>query len=103
MSFGLRESDLSEIRVILKQFPEIESARIFGSRAKGTHKLGSDVDLAVQGAGVSGDTVSRLHAELEELSDMPYFFDVVDFGSLKDGPFKEHICQFGVLVYPYQT
>lgn len=52
MNFGLRETDLEYIRTALSRFVEIEKAAIFGSRAKGTYKPGSDEDLAVWGNGV---------------------------------------------------
>lgn len=47
--FGLWESDLLAIRRVLEKYPEVRQALIFGSRAKGNYKPGSDVDIALKG------------------------------------------------------
>lgn len=65
---------MDNIITTMQQFPEIEKAAIFGSRAKGTYKPGSDLDIAIWGDDISFSTLSRLHAILEEESPMPYFF-----------------------------
>jgi len=44
-NIGVTETDKEEILKVLKKFPEVEEAIIFGSRALGNHKPGSDVDL----------------------------------------------------------
>mgnify|MGYP003590826870 FL=1 len=73
MAYGLRDSDLTYMRSVLDRFPEVRKAVIFGSRAKGNYKPGSDVDIAVFGEDVSFHTVSRLHALLEEEGPLPYY------------------------------
>jgi predicted nucleotidyltransferase len=78
MEFGLREFDLEYIIKIIKSFSEIEKAVIFGSRAKGNYKPGSDIDIGIYGEKITFDTIGRLHSELEEKGLMPYFFDIVD-------------------------
>lgn len=99
MSFGLRKEDLKYIVSTLARFPEIEKALIFGSRAKGNYKSGSDVDLAIVGDAINFDTVSRLHGILEDESPMPFFFDVVDFSHLIHQELKEHIARVGKIIY----
>lgn len=99
MSFGLLDEDLTYIVKSLQQFPEIEKAAVFGSRAKGTHKSGSDVDIAIWGDAIVFSTVSRLHAMLEEESPMPYFFDIVDYSHLNNEELKKHIDRVGVPIY----
>ena len=65
----------------------------------GNHKHGSDVDLAIVGQKVDSETVSRLHALLEEEGPMPYRFDVVDYTHLDQSALKEHIDQVGKIIY----
>lgn len=60
MEFGLTEKDLAYIKAVIAEFAEIRQAVIFGSRAKGNFKRGSDVDIAVLGEEVSFSTVARL-------------------------------------------
>ncbi|BFN05005.1 nucleotidyltransferase domain-containing protein [Clostridium tetani] len=73
MNFGLRESDLEYIVNIISGFDEIEKAYIFGSRAKGNYKPGSDIDIAIYGENINLDILSKLNSILEEKSPMPYF------------------------------
>ena len=71
----LEASELALVLSVLRQHPEIESATLFGSRAKGTHSDRSDVDLALAGSlGALG--AEAIAAELEELP-LPYRFDLM--------------------------
>lgn len=99
MNFGLRESDLEYIIDIIRNFLEIEKAVIFGSRAKGNYKPGSDVDIAIYGEHITFDTLSALHSMLEEQGPLPYFFDVVDYTHLNHKGLKEHIDRLGKIIY----
>ncbi len=99
MSFGLRESDLDYIVNVISTFPEIEKAVIFGARAKGNYKPGSDVDIAIYGKNITFDTLSALHSMLEEQGPLPYFFDVVDYTHLNHQELKEHIDRVGKVIY----
>jgi predicted nucleotidyltransferase len=99
MKFGLKDQDLEYMIQSIHACSEIDKAVLFGSRAKGSYKAGSDVDLAIYGQQVSFDVVSRLHTKLEDESPMPYFFDVVDFTHLENKDLKEHIERVGVVIY----
>jgi len=95
MDTGLTEADINCIRTAIEQFPEIEEAVIFGSRAKGTHKKASDVDLAIKGRVVTSETINRLNFLLNEELPLPYFFDVVHYESLENQLLVEHIDRVG--------
>ncbi len=99
MNFGLLDEDITYIVNAVQQFPEIEKAAIFGSRAKGKYQPGSDVDIAVWGNYITFSTLSRLHAMLEDESPMPYFFDIVDYSHLTHEDLKKHIDRVGVPFY----
>lgn len=93
------KEELCEIRDIVSAFPQVEKVLLFGSRAKGCADKGSDVDLAVVGESVSKNEIFRLHEMLSEESCLPYFFDVIDYASLEEGPLKEHIDRVGLTLY----
>lgn len=99
MNFGLRITDLEYIINSIIQFREIEKAVIFGSRAKGNYKAGSDIDIAILGEKVTFDTISNLHSMLEDKSSMPYMFDIVDYTHLKHKELKGHIKRVGQVIY----
>ena len=56
--YGLTERDFKTITDILKKYPDIGEVRLFGSRAKGNYKHGSDIDIAVMNEGVNFKTIS---------------------------------------------
>ena len=95
MDTGLTQTDISRITAAIKQFPEIDDALIFGSRAKGTHKKASDVDLAIKGRAVTGETIKRLSFLLNEELPLPYFFDVVHYEALENRQLIAHIDRVG--------
>mgnify|MGYP001418032427 CR=1 FL=1 len=95
MTFGLRQSDVVEIVAVLKRFPKIDGALIFGSRAKGNHQQGSDVDIAVKGEQVTRQDIAAISVLLNEESSTPYFFDVVHYETITDLALREHIDRVG--------
>ncbi len=82
---------------VLRRHPEVTAAKIFGSRAKGTHSPRSDVDLAVWGE-VDEIRAEAIAAELDELP-LPYTFDVKSFACLKHPALRDHIERVGVPLY----
>ena len=94
-AFGLTENDVELIRKVCVRFPEIGDVEVFGSRAMGNFKPGSDVDLVVKGDGVTQRIISRLSACLNEEIPLPYKFDVLDYASIDSAKLKEHIDTVG--------
>ncbi|MBD2230621.1 nucleotidyltransferase domain-containing protein [Phormidium tenue] len=97
-AYGLTESDMAQIVAACCQFEEIAAVVLFGSRAKGNYKPGSDVDLAVKGDRITRRTLAQLADLLNEELPLPYFFDVVHYNSL-DQPLVDHIDRVGVVLY----
>jgi len=79
----LREKDRQTLKAALARFPEIRQAWVFGSRAAGTARRASDIDLAIEAPGMSA---SRWHDLLETLEEAPviYRLDVVRLDTLQD-------------------
>ena len=99
MNYGLTDEDLKRMKAALKKVEEIDKAIIFGSRALGTFEKGSDVDIALKGKNLTSNIVSQLHYELEEESTLPYFFDIIDYGGIKEPELIEHIDRYGKIFY----
>ena len=102
-AFGLTEKDIGLIRSAIEAHPEIEEVLVFGSRAMGNHKNGSDVDLAAKGDNVSLRTVSRLATRLNEELPLPYRFDVLDYAAIDTPALKEHIDSTGKTLFRRNT
>lgn len=102
MAFGLTDREKKHIERALLKLPEIEKAIVFGSRAMGNNKKGSDVDLAIAGKNITATTVTRLRSKLNEELPLPYFFDVVRYETITNENLKHHIDEHGVVLIAAQ-
>ena len=97
-TLALTPHELDLVTSVFRRHPEVAAARIFGSRAKGTHTPRSDVDVAIWGK-VDALSAEAIAAELDELP-LPYRFEVKPFESIKLGSLREHIVRVGIPFYP---
>ncbi|WP_439488036.1 nucleotidyltransferase domain-containing protein [Algoriphagus sp.] len=97
--FGLLDTDLDAILSLLSDHAAVESAYIFGSRAKGNFRNGSDVDIALKGKNLDFDTISKISYFLNEETNMPYKFDVLNYHSIKEPELLMHIDRVGIEIY----
>ena len=82
--FGFKTGDLEAIIKILTGFSTLKKAVLFGSRAKGTAKRFSDLDLAIDiGTPLSLALISKISDEFEE-SILPYKVDLIDWQTTSD-------------------
>ncbi len=79
--------------------PAIEKVILFGSRAKGNYKDGSDIDLAILGKNCTPSLAMEINVKLNEGLPIPYFVDVIDYLSLQHPDLKEHIDRVGIEFY----
>lgn len=97
--FGFKSGDLEIICRILEKEPQIEQAFIFGSRAKGNYKPGSDVDIALKGINLTSQTLTDVSFYLNEETPLPYQFDVLNYHTIKEPALIEHIDRVGIEFY----
>ncbi|MBN2392825.1 MAG: nucleotidyltransferase domain-containing protein [Anaerolineae bacterium] len=99
MKFGLPDSTFEKICGVLADYPPVEKAVLYGSRAKGNYKNGSDIDLTLHGG--ADLTRSVLYRILDDLDDLllPYTIDLSIFSSISDADVIEHIQRVGVTFY----
>ena len=95
-NFGLPERTIQELTEYFKSRLDIEKVLIYGSRAKGTHKTGSDIDFAIWTD--AHDKVSQIAGELDDLP-TPYKFDVTDYKTLTHAGMRKSIDTDGILFY----
>ena len=98
LEFGLPQTTTRIIREILANVPAVEKALIYGSRAKGNHRPGSDIDLTLIGHGLDLDTLGRIAAQLDE-SPIPYQVDLSIFDQIDHPGLKAHIERTGKIFY----
>ena len=95
--FGLPEQTLLLLKNYFSSQPEIRKVLIYGSRAMGKEKPGSDIDLAIFTSS-DQDLSGKILADLEELP-TPYLFDVVDYNQITHPPLREHIDRVGKVLF----
>lgn len=95
---GLPDSTLERIAGVLARFPEVDRAVLFGSRAKGAHKHGSDIDLALVGEGLDWRTIGRIDDALDDLL-LPFRFSLVHWRADTDREVAEHIERVGMVLF----
>jgi predicted nucleotidyltransferase len=97
MNFGLRDEDVDLIRRFFLNFPQITTVKVYGSRAMGNYRPGSDIDLAIFGD-VDWNLVGHIRAEIDELP-LPYKFDITDYQGIDNHNLKTHIDTIGKVIY----
>lgn len=98
MKFGLKEETIAKINSVFKKYPEVEEVIIYGSRAKGNYKTGSDIDITLFGEKLTYAILSRINCDIDDLN-TPYLFDISVFNMLDSPDLQEHINRIGQLFY----
>ena len=96
---GLLNRDIEYILKALSMFPQIGKAIIFGSRAMGNYKNGSDVDIAVVGESIDNSILYKLDDYLNEVYPLPYFFDIIHYDRISNENLIKHIDKDGKVIY----
>lgn len=99
MKHGISKKSFELIVNVLKGIPEIEKVAIFGSRAMGNYKKGSDIDMVLYGKCVTPEMVNNISVTLNEKLPIPYYIDLVAYMNLTNIALKEHIDEFSVVIY----
>jgi predicted nucleotidyltransferase len=95
---GLSRQTVERIQDVLAHFPEVRRAVLFGSRAKGTAKHGSDIDLALYGEGLDWRVLGRIEDELDDLL-LPYTFSLLQHDARTDSEVAAYISRVGIPFY----
>ncbi len=94
---GLSVKAVAAIRRVLAAHPSVAQAILFGSRAKGNYKNGSDIDLAVFGP-CTGSELGTIAWELDDLL-LPWEIDLIRFDDISNQDLREHITRVGKVFY----
>ena len=99
MKHGLKDATLQKIHAVFARYPQVDRAVLYGSRAKGTYRNGSDIDLTLCGGGdLTREVLYRISNELDDLL-LPYAIDLSIFHDISDSDVVEHIQRVGLTFY----
>ena len=94
----MEKKDLESIVRVIAQCSKVESAILFGSRAKGNHRESSDWDIALKGPELSISDVLSIQVQMDDLW-LPTAVDILIYDSIQNPALLDHIDRVGVLVW----
>ena len=98
MKFGLSEQVINQVSEVFTRFPEVEEVVLYGSRAKGNFKPGSDIDLTLKGDDLRLHLLNSISLCLDDLL-LPYTFDLSIFRHIDNADLLDHIQRAGKVFY----
>jgi predicted nucleotidyltransferase len=98
MLFGLEASHIEAISAVFRKFITIDSVILYGSRAKGNFRVGSDIDITLIGANLTYKDLVNVSLELDDLL-LPYEFDLSIYNDIENEDLMLHIKRIGVEFY----
>lgn len=98
MKYGLPDHTVNQICAVLAQYPQVERAVLYGSRAKGNFKLGSDIDLTLHGPDLTQKLCNSIAEALDDLL-LPYSIDLSVFEKLHHPELEAHIQRVGMVFF----
>lgn len=98
MKFGLSDSVISELQDVFRRHANISKVLIFGSRAKGNYREGSDIDLVAIGNDLDYSQLIKILTEIDNL-ELLYSVDLLDYNKTINTPIGEHIDRVGQVFY----
>jgi predicted nucleotidyltransferase len=102
MQYGLRNETIEAIQNAISKIDTIEKVVLYGSRAQGNYRKGSDIDITLFGEELTlNNSVYPLMDEIEELY-LPYSFDFSIYSHIDNGDLLDHIERVGKVFYERQ-
>jgi predicted nucleotidyltransferase len=96
--FGLGKKVVDTIQEVFSKYPEVDKVILYGSRAKGNYKVGSDIDLTMKGENLDTSLLSTINQELYDLP-IPYMIDLSILAHISNPNLVEHIQRVGKVFY----
>ena len=99
MKYGLSGRTLKTLHAIFNKYPGINQAILYGSRAKGNYRNGSDIDVSLKTSDTYNFTdLLHIAGDFDD-SDMPYLVDVSIYENISNLELKSHIDRVGEVIY----
>jgi predicted nucleotidyltransferase len=96
---GLPEHVIEKILTVFKQHPQIKHVFLYGSRAIGTYRTGSDIDLCIEGETLDFNNLLHIETQLDDLL-LPWNIDLSLKHQIDNPELLHHIQEHGIVFYP---
>lgn len=100
--FGLPPATLDKLSSVFARHNAIDAVLIYGSRAKGNYRAGSDIDLTLKGREIAFAEFMQIEDQIDDLM-LPYTVDLSQYRQLENADLIAHIDRVGVEIYARDT
>lgn len=102
LSFGLPAYAIEALRSVFQGWPQIQRVLLYGSRAKGSYRPGSDIDLVIEGDELTLTQLLAIENQIDDLL-LPWMVDISLKHQIDNTSLLEHIARVGVPFYMQQA
>lgn len=95
---GLNASTQEKLIYLFEKNDMIDEVILYGSRAKGNFKPGSDIDLTIKSPHMTLSDLMRLENEIDDIF-LPYKLDISLFHQIENPHLVDHIKSVGIVFY----
>ncbi|MDE5791870.1 MAG: nucleotidyltransferase domain-containing protein [Muribaculaceae bacterium] len=92
---GLSEDTVSKLVGEIRKCEKVEEIILYGSRAKGTYKKFSDIDMTLKGKGLKREDLYPILEGIDDLY-LPYEIDLSIYSDLDYQPLVDEIDRYGI-------
>lgn len=96
--YGLPQSTIDNLRNVFTKVPTLRKVILYGSRARGDYRNGSDIDLTLIGDDLTERDKLRIMTDIDDLW-LPYTIDISIFHHLHNAALKANIQRDGHILY----
>ena len=94
MTGGLSDKHWQQILKVITKHPNIHEIILYGSRAMGNFREGSDIDLALKGDNITSKQLTQIGLDYENLY-FPWRLDMTLYEEITNDQLREHINRVG--------
>lgn len=98
MTYGLPDQSLQQLRELFARQQKVQRVVLYGSRAKGNYRPGSDIDLTLEGDDLSLQDLNRMEQQLDDLL-LPWAIDLSLFADIDNPDLIDHIRRVGQILF----
>jgi len=96
--FGLPTRVLDLLCGVFSNYPALDRAIVYGSRAKGNYRNGSDIDITLDGSALTYDDLLRIETALDDLM-LPWCIDLSLLSHIDNPALLDHIARVGKILW----
>jgi len=97
-NFGLPVAAIAAMQRVFAQHPGIRQAIVYGSRAKGNYRPGSDIDLTLDAPTLAFGEFLQIDQALDDLM-LPYRIDLSLLAQIDNQDLRSHIARVGKVLW----